>query len=209
MTDGVPAFLAQTLIVSLSGVLAPGPMTAVTLQLGGRSRHAGAWIAIGHGVVELPLMGLIMLGIGELLQAQAFQVGVSLAGGLALLVMGVMLLRSLRGVQGGSDSATLRRGAPVLSGIIMTAGNPYFLVWWATVGLALCTQAAAWGVAVFAMFALTHWLCDLAWLEALSQCSFRGVALLGPGAWKAVTILCAVTMAGFGAWYLWQGSARL
>ena len=55
-------FLLTATAISLSGVLAPGPMTAATLAAGTRSRHAGAIIALGHGVVEFPLMLVIIAG---------------------------------------------------------------------------------------------------------------------------------------------------
>ena len=64
-------------------------------------------------------------------------------------------------------------------GIILTGANPYFLVWWATVGLALTTQAVELGLLAFALFSVVHWLCDLVWLEALSLASHKGTELLG------------------------------
>ena len=48
-------FLFKAFVISLSGVLAPGPMTAAAVGHGVRSRHAGALMAVGHAVVEFPL----------------------------------------------------------------------------------------------------------------------------------------------------------
>jgi len=53
------AFLLSTVAISLSGVMAPGPITAATLAAGARGRHAGAMICLGHVVVELPLILLL------------------------------------------------------------------------------------------------------------------------------------------------------
>lgn len=49
-------FILTVVGSSLSGVMAPGPITAATLAAGERNRHAGTWICIGHIAVELPLI---------------------------------------------------------------------------------------------------------------------------------------------------------
>ena len=54
-------FLGQVVVISLSGVMAPGPVTAAAIGMGARSRYAGMLLAIGHGIVEFPLMILIVL----------------------------------------------------------------------------------------------------------------------------------------------------
>ena len=76
--------------------MAPGPMTAVTLGLGARNRHAGALVAIGHGIVEFPLMVLIIVGVGRLFAIPAFRISVGLAGGAMLIVMGVTMLKAVK-----------------------------------------------------------------------------------------------------------------
>lgn len=64
---GLPAFLLEASLISLSGVMAPGPLTTVTVGKGSRSPHAGGLVAIGHGIVEFPLMIFIFYGLGVLL----------------------------------------------------------------------------------------------------------------------------------------------
>ena len=48
-------FLASVLLISLSGVLMPGPLFAVTVRKAAKSKFSGALIAVGHGIVEFPL----------------------------------------------------------------------------------------------------------------------------------------------------------
>jgi len=57
---------------------------------------------------------------------------------------------------------------------VLTGGQPYFLLWWATVGLTLTNHAMEWGVLALGLFALVHWMCDLGWLEVLSFAGFKG-----------------------------------
>ena len=195
-------FLAQAVALSLSGVLAPGPMTAATLALGTRRRHAGAWIALGHGVVEFPLMGLIMAGAGLWMQTRSFQISVGLAGGIALVALAGMMLASLR--RPTAPTSFSQTQGPVWTGIVLTGGNPYFLLWWATVGLALTSQALELGMLAFGLFALIHWLCDVLWLEILSIASYQGAKLLGPRTQVVIQAICAVAMIGFGGWFVWE-----
>src|SRR3990172_4007256 len=90
------AFLLSTIAISLSGVMAPGPITAATLAAGARSRHAGALIALGHAVVEMPLILFLAAGIGGFLASPAAKIGLGFAGGAVLLLMGAQLLANLR-----------------------------------------------------------------------------------------------------------------
>lgn len=199
-------FLAGAVVISLSGVMAPGPVTAATLAAGTRSRHAGALIAIGHGIVEFPLMFLILAGVGAVFRIVAVRIGIGLAGGAMLLLMGIqMLLAARKPVAVGAAPA--RRG-PLLTGIVLTGGNPYFLLWWATVGLALATRAVELGILAFALFAVIHWLCDLVWLEALSLAAFGGSKLLGDRAQQVVLLICGTALVVFGALFAWDAGKQ-
>jgi len=160
------AFLLSAVAISLSGVMAPGPITAATLAAGARSRHAGAFIALGHAVVEMPLILLLAAGIGTFLKSPAVKAGIGLAGGVVLVLMGAQLLLSLWRYKTNSEATVQRR--PFMTGVVLTGANPYFLFWWATVGLALATQAAEYGAVALLAFGVVHWLCDLGWLEVLS-----------------------------------------
>jgi len=200
MQSGIPLLLGQVLVISLSGVLAPGPVTAATIAAGTRSRHAGSLIALGHGIIEFPLMLAITLGAGALLTARAFQIGAGLAGGASLVAMGMMMLWGIRKVALPQQPPAAAN--PLWTGMVLTAANPYFFIWWATVGLALATQAIELGILAFVLFAIVHWLCDLFWLEAISFASHRGAHLMGINAQKILLCVCGATMLLFGLWFL-------
>ena len=195
-------FLFEVVVISLSGVMAPGPVTAAAIGMGTRSRYAGALIAVGHGVVEFPLMILIVLGVGRILKLPAAQIIIGLAGGIFLLIMAIQMLKSLRSAEKQEIKAA--KSAPVLAGIILSAGNPYFLLWWATVGLTLATTATGIGICAFVVFAIVHWLCDLIWLSALSWASFKGSVLLGPRGMRIVLMICSAALFVFGLFFIYN-----
>ena len=182
--------------------MAPGPVTAAAIGMGARSRYAGMLLAIGHGIVEFPLMILIVLGMGRILKLPTAQIAIGLAGGAFLLMMAIGMLRSLRSA--GMQETKVAKSAPMLAGIILSATNPYFLFWWATVGLALATTATGMGIWAFALFAVVHWLCDFIWLGALSWASFKGTGLFGSRSQQIVLMICAVALFFFGLFFIYK-----
>ena len=195
-------FLIQVVVISLSGVIAPGPVTTAAIAMGARSRYAGPLIAAGHGIVEFPLMVLIVLGMDRILKSTTTQIIIGLAGGIFLLIMAIQMLRSLSGSQ--NPEANIAKRGPIVAGIVLSGGNPYFLVWWATVGLALAMTAKGLGVWAFVLFAITHWLCDFFWLGALSWASFKGSMLLGPRVQRTVLWICSVALLAFGLFFIYS-----
>lgn len=199
-------FLITTVVISLSGVMAPGPITAATLAAGVRSRHAGALVALGHAAIEMPLILLLSTGIGSFLTSPKAQVGIGLAGGMVLMLMGLQLLLSL---WKPSDSPAPVQRHPLLIGVVLSVANPYFLIWWATVGLSLALQALAFGILILALFALVHWLCDLVWLEVLSLAGFTGSEVFGRRAQTVVSVVCGIAMVGFGAKFIYDAGSGI
>jgi threonine/homoserine/homoserine lactone efflux protein len=185
----------------------PGPVTASVITMGARNRYAGALLAIGHGIVEFPLMILIILGMGRLFQSEKTQIVIGLAGGAFLLVLAAQMFIDLKGKSDAQDQPINNK--PILAGIVLSAGNPYFLIWWATVGLALATRATQWGIWAFALFAIVHWLCDLVWLQVLSWGSFKGSTLLGSRGRRIVLLICAIALVGFGLLFICSAAAKM
>jgi threonine/homoserine/homoserine lactone efflux protein len=203
-------FLAETVAISLSGVMAPGPITAVTVARGNRSPHAGAWVAVGHGIVEYPLVFAIFYGLGRWFELPVVQTVITSAGGLFLLYMGFTMLRSLwRGQEEASAAHFLGRQRPVTVGAALSLSSPYFLIWWATIGAALTLRAAAYGWAGLLAFVSVHWSCDFGWLYLLSSLSYRGGRAFGQRFQQVVLLICGVFLLLIGGRYLYQAGLVL
>jgi threonine/homoserine/homoserine lactone efflux protein len=193
-------FLLRVVGVSLSGVMMPGPVTAAAIAMGARNRWAGALMAVGHGIVEFPLIVLITVGMKEIIESTLIKIVIGLAGGAFLIIMSVQMLKSPESAD--KPQVTSSKSTPLLAGVILSGCNPYFFLWWATVGLALATAATRLGIWAFVLFAIVHWLCDLVWLETLSWASFKGSVLLNPRRQRIVMIICAVVLLGFGLLFI-------
>lgn len=188
-------FLLEAILISLSGVMSPGPLSAAIVGKGNRSPHAGALVAIGHGMVEFPVMVAVLIGVGRVFNNAGVKLAIGLLGGVFLLAMGVGMLRGMRG-QGVTPEGDGR--SAVLTGILLSLGNPYFLAWWATVGAALVFRSLAFGLWGFLAFAVVHWLCDFVWDYALSALSFKGGRVFGPRFQRVVLAVSGGLMLFFG-----------
>lgn len=200
-------FLAQVVALSLSGVLMPGPVTTSSIVMGAKNRFAGSLIAVGHGIVEFPLIILITFGTAEFFKFKSAQIIIGLAGGAMLLFMAYGIYKSSKSADPQSNKIVT--GKPVFAGIVLSAGNPFFLVWWATTGLALALQAKAFGILAFGIFAVAHWFCDLVWYQALSWASFKGTNLLSSHNWTSILAGCAAAMFLFGLNFIFNASCLL
>ena len=105
--------------------------------------------------------------------------------------------------------AGARKDKPILAGIVLTVSNPYFLIWWATIGLGLATTATKLGLHGFVLFAIVHWLVDFMWVTALSFASFHGTTLFGSKVQQRIMQVCAGAMLFFGLFFLYKAGIML
>lgn len=193
-------FLTKVLILSLSGVLAPGPVMTSAIAMGTKSKHAGLLISLGHCTLELPLLIIIALGAGFVFEYQAAKISIGLIGGAYLLWMGWGMLKEF--VNYHEAKLSLNAKGPFVTGFILSATNPYFLLWWATVGLNLAKDAVSIGVLAVVLFAIVHFLCDTVWLELISFASFKGTKLLSEKKQRNVLAFCAAAIIFFGFYFI-------
>ncbi|HYW68841.1 MAG TPA: LysE family transporter, partial [bacterium] len=103
----------------------------------------------------------------------------------------------------------MREASPFTAGMLMTGGNPYFIVWWATVGATLVFRAWSYGVWQFVLFAVLHWSLDLIWYFFLSSAAFKGTKLLGDRFLKGVSLIAGLMLLYFGVRFLLDALGKL
>lgn len=191
-------FLLSAAGISLTGVMFPGPVTAVTVAKGYNHKHAGASIAVGHAAIEIPLIAAIYLGLSHFMNSARVTDIIYVVGGLMLFYLGFRMFRSV-GERPGEIGGI--PGNSVVAGIVITGTNSAFYVWWVTLGVALVVGAAKYGLVGLLLFAVVHWLCDLAWLEVLSVSTFKSRKWWTQGVQRVVFRVCALVLVGFGVWF--------
>ena len=174
-------FFIEVVAVSASGVLAPGPLFLANLFHGTRQgSKAGLKIAYGHTAVELPLIVLLAAGIlSSLVVLNSYLDTIGLIGGVAIIGFAVIQILSLKRTRGNYAKVGLDGRGPFLTGIALTALNPFFLGWWLTVGLKIIADSLTFGVAtgIILVFGFHIWM-DYAWLVGTSYLAARGASML-------------------------------
>jgi len=151
-------------------------------------------------------MILLALGMGRFFADPTVKIVFGILGGLFLLYMAVGLLREAGKTVVAPSTFS---GSPLAAGILLSLGNPYFFVWWATVGVALIMQSWVFGLAGFIALCITHWLCDFVWSYFLSALSFTGGRFFGKWFQRAIFAVCGVALLLFGGWFLYDAATSL
>ena len=160
------------ILVSSSGVLSPGPLLLSSIiHAKSHGYKAGLMIAHGHAIVELPLVLLLATSVDLLFKEFSNIIGI--VGGIALLFFGTYNIINFK------KSAKLIIHKPIISGIMFTLFNPFFIAWWLTIGMKLIDDSLALldFNGVWIMFIFHIWM-DYAWLILIAYITRRGISML-------------------------------
>lgn len=195
----------QIILVSISGVFSPGPLLFANLAL---SKYGGFWsgikIAIGHTIIELPL--IIFLSLPFTVFSPAIATGIikiiSFIAGIFLIAFGILyvvrLIQANEVIRSSIESTRIEN--PYLAGIMFTGLNPFFIVWWTTIGVKLITDSISLlgqptGIAF--LFVVHIWM-DYAWLGLSSYLASRGFNIIRSDYHRYITILLTVPLFYYG-----------
>ena len=132
--------LAGWFVLSLTGALAPGPLSAAVIQQASkRGRLHGILPMVGHALVELVIITAIILGVNSSVIAPYtdFLMGF---GGVIIILFGLLALRDYKQV---SLETTVEMKQEVTAasaleattqGALVSIFSPYFLLWWIAAG---------------------------------------------------------------------------
>jgi threonine/homoserine/homoserine lactone efflux protein len=194
-------FLATVVLVSVSGVLGPGPLfLASTLRASRIGSVAGLQCAIGHTIVEAPLVFGLALGLSAILNSATVRL-IGILGGCVLLGFAFLQFLEARHKPDLDSSRlpdTWEKRSGILLGIMFTALNPFFVLWWLTIGSALISQALLLGAleGVALMYGSHIWM-DYAWLGGTASIASHGKLLLGRW-FRTILVIFGIAMAYFG-----------
>lgn len=185
--------------IGLTGAVVPGPMLFATIETSlRRGWTAGPLIVFGHAMIEILICAMIFIGF-SIANVIVFQ-AVALAGGGALIIFGMMTIGSSRNAT--FDVKENITGNPIVAGALTSVSNPYFLIWWLTIGNGLVMDGLKIGFAAAVLFIAGHWIADLAWYVFVSISSSRGRRAMSDRAYGRVLTACGVFLVCFGAYYV-------
>ena len=201
-------FGVQVIAVSASGVLSPGPLFFANMLYGTKDgARAGLKVAYGHTVVELPLVILLAAGLFSASAAvREYTNVIGIVGGIGILGFASMQIVSVLRKNAGRPVDGKRR--PLIAGIALTALNPFFLVWWFTVGLKLVSDSAAFGLGggIALLFGLHIWM-DYAWLAATAYLASKGSSVIKSKYYPLLLLGLAAVLVYYGVYFIINASA--
>ena len=121
------------------------------------------------------------------------------------------LLAAMRGSDAPGATSGLRSTAAVLvpAGVLVSAANPYWIIWWATVGMAYVDKALDHGAAGVGSFFTAHILSDFAWLSLVAFALVTGRHLMSTPVYRGILIVCGAFLVGLGGWFIYSGVSFL
>jgi threonine/homoserine/homoserine lactone efflux protein len=195
--------------VGFSGAMMPGPLLAVDIA----ETHRHGWktgpvLSVGHAVAEIAVVLVLALGVAAVASEPIIARTIGVVGGLALVLMGgAMAHDTLRRKISYESSGEAKSAGFKLAGkgITATLSNPYWFVWWVTVGLALLVKGQEFGVFGAIVVYFGHILSDFVWYTIVSILLWKGRKLLMGTGLKVLLLICAAFLLYLGGSFIYDG----
>lgn len=206
------AIFTTSFLIALSGAMMPGPLLAVTIS--GAARRGfwmGPLVIAGHAILELFLVVLLLLGLASLLGKEGVKIVIGMAGGLFLFYSGWVMSRdALKGRVSIDIKAKVKellptdvgKMPPVIAGILVSLSNPYWSMWWATIGLLYITQAMHFGILGMTSFFSGHILADLVWYSLVAAAVSGGRKFISHKIYNGILVVCGLFILALGLYFI-------
>ena len=142
---GVVEILIAWFALSLTGALAPGPLSAaVVMQSSKHGRLHGILPMVGHAIVEVGIIAVIIVSVQSLTLSPLMIDLLVGFGGIVIILFGFLALREYRHKEEVEQKEETKMTASsaleaTTQGAIVSILSPYFLLWWFSIGLSNVT----------------------------------------------------------------------
>lgn len=195
-------FAIIVIVISASGVMAPGPLFAANISYGLREgAKSGIKMAMGHTIVEFPLVILLGIGVFSLETFPEFRMIISTVGAITLFVFALVQIKTV--LQNNKNITSTPKHGPLVTGIILSALNPFFIIWWLTIGFKLISDAMLiWAFSGIVIVFFLHIWMDFAWLGGISFLASKSSKILSNRNYKFIMIGLSLLLVYFGITFL-------
>ena len=198
------SFAIMVIAISASGVMSPGPLFAANVVYGLKEgKIAGLKIAAGHTVVEFPLIVFLGLGTISFETFPEYRILITVIGAIGLFVFAGLQIKSIFRKDFGDKSNPSKNS--FFAGILLSALNPFFLIWWLTIGFVLITESIMlWGFSGILILFIFHIWMDYVWLFAVAGFASKAKNILSNRNYKILIIGLCILLIYFGVDFLIQ-----
>jgi threonine/homoserine/homoserine lactone efflux protein len=197
-------FLGLVILISASGVMSPGPLFAANVMYGLREgRISGIKMAVGHTIVEFPLILLIGVGLFSIESIPEIRTIITVLGAAGLFGFAILQIRAV--TKEKFNLETRSGQGPFVAGILLSALNPFFIIWWLTIGLVLISESIQnFGIIGIVILFLFHIWMDYVWLFTIAMFSSKAKNYLSKKNFKIISVGLSVVLIYFGIDFLFK-----
>ena len=146
---------------------------------------------LGHGILEICLIAALFLGLAPFLEDPIIFRIIAVAGGGFILFMAFGMFRGIRTLSLADAEESSVNGNIVLLGAGLSLANPYWLIWWATIGLGYILSAGKLGLSGIAVFFIGHIIADTLWYSFVSFGVAKSRKLMSDRVYRLLIGCCA------------------
>ena len=202
----------SALMVGFSGAIVPGPMfTVVITNSTTKGFRSVVYTVLGHAFIELIILILFLAGLLQYLNNPIVIKIIGIAGGAALLYLAYDLINSsLRNKlkidcsqeDKERNKSKINMSSPFFQGILVSAVNPYWYVWWVTIGAAFLINSIKYGPLGVCFFYIGHISSDFIWYLVIGFLISKGRKYFNRKVYKIIFILCGLFLIYLGVKFI-------
>jgi len=211
-------------LIAFSGSITPGPVfTIVIKETPQRGWTTGPLVVVGHAILELLLIIGLVFGLDQILGDPLAQLIICLIGGIILCFLAALMLIdalikkiSITKALDQKPSNSLKaKFVPIFDGIITSISSPFWILWWATIGVSLIftklppltVVPIEFGFLGLLVFYIGHIMADLVWYTFISVMIASGKKWINDKVYRIILICCAVFLIYLGITFIINGLA--
>jgi threonine/homoserine/homoserine lactone efflux protein len=194
-------FIITVVLITVSGALAPGPLFFATISNAKKTGpSSGLIFSISHTVVEFSLIILLAFGLITIASEPIVRIIIGITGGIVLIFFGAIQIKKIIYNKTKDLTHTKRTNRRLFFiGLAFTGFNPYFIIWWLTVGAQLILIALEFGALLGVIFMyICHVWMDYVWLICISHFAKKGLDIIGLKWYRPLMILFGIILIYFG-----------
>ncbi|WP_371803394.1 LysE family transporter [Candidatus Lokiarchaeum ossiferum] len=209
-----------TFLLGLAGAMSPGALLTYTivksLEAKKKAFLVGFFISLGHAIIEVILILILLAGVESFISQPTILIIIGVLGGSLLFFFGSQILLDIKNNRVDTSFLTsteaqfdsmvenpkkrLYSQHPIFGSILFLMSNPYWWLWWATVGVSIIIENAVsltnptafWGLIIGKELGVFLWYVSISTALGFSS------RFMTKNVYLKILLLCALFMAGYG-----------
>lgn len=199
--------------MGLSGAITPGPLLTLTVtETIRKGTFSAILLIVGHSLLEAILLFGLLLGLKDLFEPTLVQGILGVVGGLFLLWMGGNIFwgawKNKILLELKESQNKLKYGA-IFEGIIISISNPFWTIWWVTVGATYLVLSLNIGISGISSFYFGHILADFVWYGIIIIALYSGRKFINQYFYRWLLGVCGLFLLFLAAMILNFGIGKL